>query len=264
MPADPSGNDSDAEARSLEDAEREVTPVGGAPQKLLELSSSSDQDTRAYHAPRQLLELARREQTERAQDATTPPEAGEVQSVAPQTLEARGARSDRIDREDAAPPRPIGESQPPREPPAHRPKRSAASSEASAPSISTAPVSSSDSIHALDDRYSRAKPGDDAAPPVARSRPSGAWSDTPGAASASRPQVSLFELAQAMSDSEIPSSLEAPSEVVRAGVRDSDEPSSKSPFSLPKVPWLVLILAGFVALGFALAKWRGLELLLPR
>jgi hypothetical protein len=53
-------------AAALGDDDREDTLVGAVPKRLLELTShSTDENTRAYQAPRELLELARRQREER-------------------------------------------------------------------------------------------------------------------------------------------------------------------------------------------------------
>jgi hypothetical protein len=237
MAPDPSGNP-DEEEPSAED-DHEVTPVGHASKVLLELSSSGDQNTRAYQAPRELLELARRKQAARA--AQTPSQAPVIRPA----------------EDDAAPPRPIGESLPPRERPTHKPARARSVDEASAPSISVEPASSSlealDSFEAARDTPASAN---DAAPSVARSRPSRALSENPGAAPAS-------SSAREASHPSAPSSLAAPG--VPPSVPESAAASSASS-PTPRLPLsaLAVIVGICLAIGFILAKWRGLELLLRR
>src|SRR4051812_31698466 len=136
------------------DDEREVTPVGQASKALLELSSSSgDQNTRAYQAPRELLDLARRQQAKRAQaraaggsqqpSAAPLPAASLQPSAAPSPAASLQPPSPRLVDDDAAPPRPIGESSPPRDRATQRPGRSQRIAESSTPSISVGPVSGS-------------------------------------------------------------------------------------------------------------------------
>ena len=272
------------------DEEREVTPVGQASKALLDLSSSSgDQNTRAYQAPRELLDLARRQQAKRAQARAA---AGSLQpSAAPPTaasLAPRAAQQPRaapqpgaslqlpisprrVD-DDAAPPRPIGESLPPRDRPTHRPARSQRMAESSTPSISVESISGSfeglDSASDLETPDS--EPSDpisvnDAAPSVARSRPSRSLSDDPAPSSASSssaaPPASLSDLARAASDPDAPPSIAAPSS--RGARPDSAVASSaRQPQRMP-LPVLVMIISICLLIGFVLAKWRGLELLLP-
>lgn len=233
MAADPSG---DAD----EEEEPEVTPVGDASKVLLELSSGGDQNTRAYQAPRELLELARRKQAARAQS----------KSQAPVIRSAD---------DDAAPPRPIGESLPPRGRPTHKPGRAQSVDESSAPSISVQPASGGlEAIDSFEAGRDTPVSGNDAAPSVARSRPSRALSEDPGAAPAPS-SASLAELVREASHPSSPSSLAAPN------VPDSAVASSASNSS-PRLPLSALaVLVGIcLAIGFILAKWKGLDLLFRR
>jgi hypothetical protein len=272
MPADRRVDDSEAE-EGAEEADREVTPVGRVSKNLLELSSANEQNqnTRAYQAPAELLELARR-QRERAQaKAAGKPTESKAPPVSPE-LEA-----------EAAPPRPIGESLAPRQSlpartslpagaslpardrPTRRPgRKSEEGAESSAPSISVEPASSSDSMNFGADSEQSESSGEDAAPPVARSRPSRALSEEAPPASAPRPPKSLRELMRSTSDPEAPRSLAAPSEV-SYGPADSEPRSSESATSSgPRTSYLVTLVLLFIALGFALAKWQALEALLRR
>jgi hypothetical protein len=267
------------------DDEREVTPVGQASKALLELSTSNgDQNTRAYQAPRELLDLARRQQAKRAQaraaagslqPSAAPPVATSLQpSPAPQPGPSfQPPISPRLVEDDAAPPRPIGESLPPRARPTHRPGRSQRMDESSTPSISVESISGSlegfDSASAVETPDS--EPSDpisvnDAAPSVARSRPSRSLSDDPAPSSASSssaaPPASLSELARAANDPGAQPSIAAPSS--RGALPESAAASStRQPQRMP-LSVLVMIISICLLIGFVLAKWRGFELLLPR
>jgi hypothetical protein len=235
-------NSSSKEHPDAED-DHEVTPVGDASRVLLELSSSGDQNTRAYQAPRELLELARRKQAARA---LTPSQAPVLEPV----------------EDDAAPPRPIGESLPPRERPTRRPVRSDSMAESSAPSISVEPASSSlEAVEAVEAAMAAPTSANDAAPSVARSRPSRSLSEEPGAAAAPS-SASLSNLVREASNPDSSSSLAAPS-VPQAA--DSAVASSRTNAS-PRLPLstLAVIVGICLAIGFILAKWRGLDLLLKR
>jgi hypothetical protein len=295
MAADSPGAHQDEDEEPAED-EREVTPVGQASKALLELSSSSgDQNTRAYQAPRELLDLARRQQAKRAQacaaagslqpsaapspaaslqpSAAPSPAASLQPSAAPQRAASlQPPASPRLLDDDAAPPRPIGESVPPRDRPTRRPARSQRIAESSTPSISVEPASSSleginsdGELEAPEPESSDRISVNDAAPSVARSRPSRSLSDAPAPSSVSSsseaPPASLSELVRAVSASD-PASSAAPS--ARAAVPDSAAASSaRQPQRMP-LPVLVMIISICLLIGFVLAKWRGLELLLPR
>jgi hypothetical protein len=239
MAADWSGNSSEEQPAAEDD--HEVTPVGDASKVLLELSSAGEQNTRAYQAPRELLELARRKQAARTQ---TP-------SLAPVIQPAEA---------DAAPARPIGESLPPRERATHRPKRAESIAESSAPSISVEPASSSlEAIDAFEAGLHSPESAHEAAPSVARSRPSRSLSEEP-AASSSLSGASLSELVRETSNPATPNSLAAPS------VPDSAAAASSRTNATPRLPLsaLAVIVGICLAIGFILAKWRGLDLLLPR
>jgi hypothetical protein len=383
MSADPTENDSQGPAKDLEPVDSEVTPVGGTSKKLLELSEGGDQNTRAYRAPRELLELARRQralgfrpsQPAEARLSAAPPvpihgvhsepvapwepassshdapsrlAAPEVVArpalsksaganaavsrpgVSPPSTSAPGvskpavssakqsslrstgerpsspqpvrpasatpANADRDSGEassqkrrvrpvslspsdfsegEAAPPRPIAESLGPRDRPTRRPGRSEESSESSGPSISYQPASSrsADSVEALQGEAAEPVPDSDAdsdvdaAPPVARSRPSRALSSEPSPSPA-RPAASLAELVRTASDrSAAPSSL-APNPHIPANDLELDVPTPSSlstnvAAARSRVYFWTLIFVLFIALGFLLARWRVLELVLP-
>jgi hypothetical protein len=234
------GGDSSEEQPDADD-DHEVTPVGHASKVLLELSSSGEQNTRAYQAPRELLELARRKQAARAQ---MPSQAPVIRSV----------------EDDAAPARPIGESLPPRERSTHKPVRLDSMAESSAPSISVEPASSSlEALDAFEAGLDSAESASDAAPSVARSRPSRAQSEDPAAVPAPS-SASLADLVREASSPSVPSSLAAPS------VPDSAAAASSRTNASPRLPLstLAVIVGICLAIGFILAKWRGLDLLLRR
>jgi len=87
--------------------EPEPTLVGKVPDNLLELSGAGEENTRAFTAPRELIELARRRREERL-DSKAPADAHLRDTQRP----IRGAASD-ADAADAAPPIPV-DSAPPR------------------------------------------------------------------------------------------------------------------------------------------------------
>ncbi|MEO8177231.1 MAG: hypothetical protein ABI895_00220 [Deltaproteobacteria bacterium] len=279
MAADRSSTSSEQEPDAEDD--HEVTPVGDASKVLLELSSTGDQNTRAYQAPRELLELARRQQAARAltrsqAPLTTPSQAPPMTPAqAPPMTPARApvmtpARAPAIRpvEDDAAPPRPIGESLPPRERPTRRPVRSDSMAESSAPQITIEPASSSlEAVEAAkeSDAFEAGMnaPGsvNDAAPSVTRSRPSRALDEDPGAAPAPS-SASLSDLVREASRPDSSSSLAAP-RVPNAA--DSAAASSRThPAQRLPLAALAVIVGICLAIGFILAKWRGLDLLLPR
>jgi len=283
MAADSPGTHNEDEA---EDDEREVTPVGQAPKALLELSTSNgEQNTRAYQAPRELLDLARRQQAKRAQARSTtgslqpsapPRPAASLQPSAPPRPAAslQPPVSPRLIDDDAAPPRPIGESMPPRDRPTQRPGRSQRMAESSTPSISVESISgslegldSSGELEVPDSESGEPISVNDAAPSVARSRPSRSLSEDPApssasSASAAPPPASLSELARAANDPDAQPSVAAPSS--RGALPDSAAASSVRQAQRMPLSVLVMIISICLLIGFVLAKWRGLELLLPR
>jgi hypothetical protein len=292
MAADSPGTHNEEES----DDEREVTPVGQASKALLELSTSNgDQNTRAYQAPRELLDLARRQQAKRAQaraaagslqpSAAPQPAASLQPSAAPRpaaSLQPSAAPrpaaslqppvSPRLVDDDAAPPRAIGESMPPRDRPTQRPGRSQRMAESSTPSISVESMSGSleglDSTSGLetpDSEQSDPLSVNDAAPSVARSRPSRALSDeaAPSSTSSSSeaPPASLSDLVRAANEPDAQPSIAVPSS--RGALPDSAAASSaRQPQRMP-LSVLVMIISICLLIGFVLAKWRGIELLLP-
>jgi len=243
MAAERSGNQREEDAAEEED--REVTPVGHAANDLLELAATGDQNTRAYQAPQELLDLARRQQAERTPGTPSSPAAAPV----------------RAEDADAAPPRPISESLPPHERPTRRPARSERL-ESSTPSISVGPASSSlEGIGASESSFDALQSSaEDAAPSIARSRPSHLDEDADEPSSSSA--ASLSDLAQAALDPDAPSAT--------AASPDAADPESGPSSSLrgmnQRLPLaaLAVIVGICLAIGFILAKWRGLDQLFPR
>jgi hypothetical protein len=328
MSVDPTANDSQGPGKEeVEAVDSEVTPVGGTSKKLLELSEGGTQNTRAYQAPRELLDLARRQralgfrpsQPAEARPSCAPPVP--VQSVRPEPLVSKGAASSQktsqtassrvvsssqkrpsqrdsnaasekdskeaassqkrrmrpvslspsdFSEGEAAPPRPIAESLGPRDRPTRRPGRSEENIESSGPSISYQAASSrsADSVEALQDKADSAPAlGSDAAPPVARSRPSRALSSEPSSPSPARPPASLSELVRATSDRTSAPSVPVPSTRLPANDFDSPMPSSLSTNVTALISrsyfWAIVFVL-FIVIGFALARWRVLDLILPR
>jgi hypothetical protein len=243
--------------------EREDTIVGEVPKNLLELSSAGDENTRAYTAPQELIELARRKREER-QQARGHSAAPRVESAAPPVPDpastvterppkmrkrdeaARQAQSSRMEasRMEAsrmAPTTPVAPSLS-KATPVPSPARAAAvpSPRAAAPVI--------DSVPPLSD--------DDSAPPVNRSFvPERARSGRPGG-SAPRLEVSPA------SDLD-PGSIPSASEVMQ---RREPAPESVASSSKYKAPWLtgarrwVVVVGVFIVLGYAISRWRMLFL----
>ncbi len=316
MSADPTENGSQGSAKDHEPVDSEVTPVGGTSEKLLELSEGGDQNTRAYRAPRELLELARRQRNlgfrpsqpaERHSAAPPVP----IERVRPEPLpsksipasptppsprpsssspalsagadhDASGAASSQKRRVrpvslspsefsegEAAPPRPIGEPLSPRERPTRRPGRQDEQAESSAPSISYQPASSrsADSVAALE-QLAAASPElvGDAAPPVARSYSAHALSSEPSSASPGRPPASLAELVRSTRERTSAPSVPAPSPRVPANDLEPAIPSSLSANGtalLNRGSFWALIFVLFIVIGFVLARWHVLDLVLP-
>ncbi|MEY4548122.1 MAG: hypothetical protein RL685_4317 [Pseudomonadota bacterium] len=331
MSADPTANDSQRPGQELEAVDSEVTPVGGTSKKLLELSEGGDQNTRAYQAPRELIELARRQralgfrpsQPVEGRPSAAPPVP--VQSVRPEPLTSQPAVSSQkaapaapkpvissprsasqkasspkvsdseskeaassqkrrtrpvslspsdFSEGDAAPPRPIAESLGPRDRPTRRPGRSEENVESSGPSISYQPAStrSADSVEAIGEDVASSAALDpdldsDAAPPVARSRPSRALSSEPSGASPARPPASLSDLARAASDRSAAPSVAAPHPRLPANDLEPPMPSSLSTnvtTLMSRSYFWAIVFVLFIVVGFALARWRVLDLILPR
>jgi hypothetical protein len=205
-----------------QDHDHEDTIVGKVPKDLLDLSSEDEEEnTRAYQAPQELIDLARRQREERRQ----------AQAGSGQQRNAKAAFRDSL-------------------PPTAR----RAPDDGPQSDISTATVPTVATILS-----------GDAAPPVELSRPA-RGSGAPGAGQRGRgPAPSLSELAREVSERRIPGSLAPASDVVgRGGTWDSGPPASLSSY---QTPWLTrgrvwgLLVGLFIAVGYALARWRGLDLL---
>jgi hypothetical protein len=176
---------------------------------------------------------------------------------------------------EAAPPRPIAESLGPRDRPTRRPGRSEENAESSGPSISYQPASSrsADSVEAMQQGQVAQQAPDsdadldvDAAPPVARSRPSRALSSEPSSPSPARPAASLADLARATSERSTAPSVPAPSPRVPANDLDAPMPSSLSTnvgTTRSRVYLWTFLFVLFIVVGFLLARWRVLDLVLP-
>jgi hypothetical protein len=255
-------------AISAED-DREDTLVGEVAKDLLDLSSmESDENTRAYQAPQELLELARRQREERLLAKGKPARASTVSNAsrAP-AVKASGAP-------------PVDPSRAPAASPSGAPARSFNSGPPAVDRTANTfrPKGAAAALNAVDQDEPRAAalpidtiptPGDadDAAPPVARSRSiRGTVSEEPSARPSSpRGSASLSELARAAQEHDAPDSMPAISEAIA-----QEQPHSLPPLSSERTPWFIrhrlwmLMAATFIAVGFALARWRGLDVLLPR
>lgn len=217
---------SPAVAAAQAEDDHEETMVGQVPQDLLELSSEEDEEenTRAYQAPQELIDLARREREERRQS----------QAQLGKKRDAKAAFADSL-------------------PPA---ARAAADLDDDQSDVLTATVP-------LD-----TFPASGAAPPVALSGAlRGAASGEPShGRKVSNGPASLEELARAVSGPGERESIPVVSEVLS---------EDRSPDSLPDFSggagrgltrgrvWALLV-GLMLVVGFALARWRGVELPLSR
>jgi hypothetical protein len=207
--------DEGAPARAAQpDQDHEQTIVGAVPQNLLELSSEDeDENTRAYQAPPELVDLARRQREERRR-AETVSKKREPQRAFRDSLPPAARRLDDDDTDQS--------------------------------DINTATVPI---------------PTDAAAPPVALTGPAraGASGDPNGGRSSSA-ALSLSDLAREVSEPRLPLSM-PPSG--GAGRDWSPESASVSRY---RTPWLTrgriwaLLMGMFILVGYALARWRGLDL----
>jgi hypothetical protein len=208
-PLNPSAETEGAPARAAQqDQDPEQTIVGAVPQNLLELSGEDEEEnTRAYQAPPELVDLARRQREERRR----------AETVSKKRDPKRAFR-------DSLPPtaRPLDED-----------------SDQSDINTATVPI-----------------PTDAAAPPVALTGPA---RDAFGARS-SNSAPSLSDLAREVSEPRLPLSLPPGS-----GGRELT-PDSAASVSNYESPWLsrsrlwALLVGVFVVVGYALARWRGLDL----
>jgi hypothetical protein len=209
------------------DDDHEDTMVGEVPKDLLELSSEEDgeENTRAYQAPQELIDLARREREERRQS----------QAKQGQKQDAKAAFADSL-------------------PPAARADLDYDQDQSDV-RTATVPL----------DSFS----GSGAAPPVARSGAlRGAASGEPsfGRNKGSNGPASLEELARAVSGRGERESIPVVSEVLS----EDRTPDSLGDFSGGQGRWLTrgrtwtLLVGLMIVVGFALARWRGVDLPLSR
>jgi hypothetical protein len=207
-------------AAAKEDHDHEDTIVGKVSKDLLDLSSEDEEEhTRAYQAPQELIDLARREREERRQKAGSG-----------QKRDAKAAFRDSL-------------------PPTAR----RAPDDAPQSDISTATVPVVGSI-----------PSGDAAPPVELSRPA-RGSSPPGAKQRGRGTApSLSDLAREISERRIPGSLAPASDVAYGGTSESAPSAPLARYQTPRLTrgrvWGLLV-GLFIAVGYALARWRGIDLL---
>lgn len=244
-----------------EDDEREQaeqTIVGQVPRRLLEMSSAGDENTRAYTAPQELIELARRKREERLKAKAAPTDANVRETERPparrRPLESipeesfEGVMPDDEDTPvpgrtyagfdtDTAPPI----ARPASGPPEHEAKARVSSSPAPQRAISSAP---------------RTPPASSAPRTPTSDAPSTPISLVAKAVAPAAPRVanSMLDRTQGAEAAAPPASAPPQSEMADSAV---------APFSVQKSSWGVsrwLLLIGlFIALGVALARWRGLE-----
>ncbi|MEO8178932.1 MAG: hypothetical protein ABI895_08875 [Deltaproteobacteria bacterium] len=210
-----------APAQPAPERDHEQTIVGEVSKGLLELSGEDEEEnTRAYQAPAELIELARREREERRQAQAGSGGKRDAQAAFRASLPPMA----RLTRED---------------------------DDQSDVHTATVPVVT--------------VPAGDAAPPVELSRRA-RGSGAPGAGQRGRGAApSLSELAREISERRIPGSLSPVGDVVRRG--GASEPAAPSSMANFRSPWLTrgriwaLLVGLFIAVGYALARWRGLDLL---
>lgn len=209
------------------DEDREDTIVGEVNRNLLELSGSGDENTRAYTAPQELIELAKRKREERLR----------AKNAAPVPPEAHSKETER--------------------PPALRRTPGARAAEESLAARATA---------LSPNKLPSAFPGDeDAAPAIARANSVPA--DRPSASGSERISSALLELAavskpttpsSAPAVSEVIARADASPESVAMSISNYKTPWLSSP------PRWVLLAVVFVVVGFALSRWRGIEQLIQQ
>ncbi len=203
------------------DDEPEPTMVGKVPERLLELSHG-DENTRAFTAPRELIELARRKRDERRAGAATSNESHA-------RVTARPAR-------DVAP---VDHGFDPLEVPAAP----------AVPAESFAPPESG------------AESDSDGAPPVARTYSgemeavSQSSRAAPESAAASGPDIEIDPSSELS-----PSAQRAVIASLSRDVTSTSEPVVSSAKVAPKRSWYVLV-GLFVLVGVVIARWRELQLL---
>jgi hypothetical protein len=216
----PTGLDS-LSPEAKEDHDREDTIVGQVSKSLLDLSSEDQDDgenTRAYQAPQELIDLARRQREEQRQAGSgqkRDPQAAFHDSLSP------AARKE-VEQGDQGDIR-----------------------------TATVPIATI--------------PSGDAAPAVDLSRPAPAKNPAKGAPRSKQP--SLSELAREISERRLPESPPAYTELSRDTPPVSAATLSAATVSGFRTPWLTrgrvwaLLISVFIVAAYALARWRGLDLL---
>ena len=210
------GETDGAPARAAQpDQDHEETIVGAVPQNLLELSSEDEEEnTRAYQAPPELVDLARRQREQRRRAETVSKKRDPKRSF----RDSLPPTARRLDDED---------------------------SDQSDINTATVPI-----------------PTDAAAPPVALSGPArDRASARSSGARTSNGAPSLSDLAREVSEPRLPLSL--PPGGVAGRERTPDSAASVSGY---ETPWFTrariwaLLVGVFIVVGYALARWRGLDL----
>jgi hypothetical protein len=211
----PAGLESLPSPEAGENPDHEDTIVGQVPKDLLDLSSEdegAEENTRAYQAPQELIDLARREREERRQ----------AQAGA-------GKRGPKAAFPDSLPPTP----------------RHEADADPSDLRTATVPVAGG--------------PSGAAAPAVELSRPVPSNDVRAGAARAKQPSLSDLArdiAARRFTESQLPGHDGPPeSSISVSGYR--------TPWVTRRRVWALLVIA-FIVVGYALARWRGMDLLQAR
>ena len=231
--------------------DREQTIVGEVPRRLLELSSG-DENTRAYTAPQELIELARRKREERLKAKGAPATAEDnAATLAVQARETERPPARRRPLESI--PEESFEDVMPADPPAAE----AHSEEDSAPAIERSASGHPEREAPLVSFVPKAA----AVPKIAA--PSKVASAAPPKVASAAPPVSNSMLDR------LYGSVPAPKDSVpAAGNIGSSEPAPPSEEPAPSVQqtswsngarrW-VIVIGLFIAIGVVLARWRGLE-----
>jgi hypothetical protein len=243
-------------------ADHEATMVGQVPRNLLELSSSGDENTRAYTAPQELIELAKRKREERL-NAKVAPEAHSKETERPPAQQRRAAAA---------------KSAKPSEVPAPLTRRADPAAAPSWPEEDSAPaVAKSDQPSEVAAALARraapaaapSRPEEDSAPAVLRTN-SGEM-EAVRSSERAPPSAAPSVAGEALDFDEPPSepaSVE-PAPAVRARA-DMSPASVALSLSSYKTPWLTaprrwaLLVALFVLVGLVLSRWRAIEALLLR
>jgi hypothetical protein len=239
MPLPMPRDDADASPPVGLDDEHEDTIVGEVPRKLLELSSSGgagDENTRAYTAPQELIELAKRKREARLK-------ANAAVAASPEAHSRETAR-----------------------PPGQR--RGAGNAAVAQPFelvVPRAAVLPSDASS-----YPPEAPEGDAAPSVARDLSGPPWGEDPAGppSAAVAPRVggsSLLELARATNELVDPDSAPPVNDSVPASEPDpaslvaASESTQEKSWRTSARRYLLLV-AVLIVVGFLLARWKGFHL----